>query len=298
MRNIKMKVQRRSWGVYPVIGLLCVLLGLATSMCGSDSEGEGDSTEGRLTLLLVDDPIDTVTSLNVTIESIEVHGNGPPRELTLNPDVDQPVNILELENGVFATLVNGNDNENVLPTGTYGNLKIHITEASITFTEDPEEVPTPATVPPDKFNVGGPFTINEGEVTELYLVFHANNSLHDNGQGEYIVNPSLKLISKTVSGSITGSVFPLPGEEGFTKVKVFANRGDTENEVTTFAETDGSFELVPLREGTHEISAEWITLDGEEVEECRVRVHGDEDVVAEQVTNIGTPITLDGGDPC
>ena len=294
-----MKAQRRSWSLYLVMGLLCVLLGLATSMCGSDSEGEGDSTGGRLTLLLVDDPIDSVTSLNVRIESIEVHGNGPPRELILNQDVvEHPVNILELENGVFATLVNGNDNENVLPTGTYGNMKIHISEASITFTEEPGEVPTPATVPPDKFNVGGPFTINEGEVTELYLVFHANNSLHDNGQGEYTVHPSLKLISKTVSGSITGSVSPLPGEDGFTKVKVFANRGDTENEVTTFAEADGSFELVPLREGTHVISAEWITLVGDEVTACQVHVHGDEDVVAEQVTNIGTPITLDVvGDP-
>jgi len=245
----------------------------------------------------VDDPIDTVTSLNVTIESIEVHGNGPPTKLTLNPDVVQPVNILELENGVFATLVDGNDNENVLPTGTYGNLKIHITEASITFTDAPDEVPTPVTVPPDKFNVGGPFTISEGEITELYLVFHANNALHDNGQGEYIVNPSLKLIAKTVSGSITGSVSPLPGEEGFTKVKVYANRGDTENEVTTFAEPDGSFELVPLREGTHEISVEWITLDGDEQTACKLHVHGDEDVVAGQVTNIQDPITLLVADP-
>ena len=90
----------------------------------------------------------------------------------------------------------------------------------------------------------------------------------------------------------------VPGEEGFTKVKVFANRGDTENEVTTFAEPDGSFELVPLREGTHEISAEWMTLDGDEVTACQLRVHGEEDVVAEQVTNIERTITLDGGDPC
>jgi hypothetical protein len=268
-------------------------------MCGSDSDGEVDSAGGRLTLLLVDDPIDSVTSLNVRIQSIEVHGNGPPRELTLNQEVvEHPVNILELENGVFATLVNGNDNENVLPTGTYGNLKIHITEASITLPDNPNEE-IPATVPPDKFNVGGPFTINEGEITELYLVFHANNSLHKTTEDGYTVHPSLKLISKTVSGSITGYVFPVPVEGGFTKVKVFANRGDTESEVTTFAdEATGFFELVPLREGTHEISVEWLTLDGEEVDECRLRVHGDEDVVAEQVTNIQETITLDGGDPC
>jgi hypothetical protein len=262
-------------------------------MCGSDSDGEGDSTAGRLTLLLVDDPVDTVTSLNVTIESIEVHGNGPPTELTLNQDVDQPVNILELENGVFATLVDGNDNENVLPTGTYGNLKIHITEASITFTDDPEEAPTPASVPPDKFNVGGPFTISEGEITELYLVFHANNALHDNGGGEYTVHPSLKLVAKTVSGSIRGSVSALSGVVDCTKVKVFANRGDTDNEVSTFAKPDdGYFELVPLREGTHEVSAECLTLENDEVTACRVHVHGDEDVVAGQVTNIETPITI------
>ena len=167
-----MKVRRHSRRAYLVIsGLLCVLLGLATSMCGSDSEEEGASTGGGLTLLLVDDPIDTVTSLNVTIDSIEVHGNGPPRELSLNEDVEQPVNILELENGIFATLVDGNENE--LPPGTYGNLKIHISSADITFDDPPEDDPTPATVPPDKFNVGGPFTISEGEITELYLVFQA-----------------------------------------------------------------------------------------------------------------------------
>ena len=290
-----MKVQRRSWGFFLVGGLLCVLLVLSTSMCGSDSDGEVNSTEGRLSLLLVDDPIDIVTSLNVRIESIEVYGNGSPKELTLNPNVEQPVNILDLENGVFATLVDGNDNENVLPTGTYGNLKIHITEASITFGDDADEVPTPVTVPPDKFNVGGPFTINDGQITELYLVFHANNALHETGQGEYIINPSLKLIAKTVSGSVTGSVSPIPGEGGFTKVKVLADR-DTEDEVSTFADDDGSFELVPLREGTHAISAEWITLVGGDVTDCRVHEQGDVNVVAEQATEVGT-ITLLGEDP-
>ena len=289
-----MKVRRRSGGAYLVIsGLLCVLLGLATSMCGSDSEGEGDSTEGRLTLLLVDDPIDTVTSLNVTIDSIEVHGNGPPRELSLNENVEQPVNILELENGIFARLVDGNENE--LPPGTYGNLKIHISSADITFEDPPEDDPTPATVPPDKFNVRGPFTISEGEITELYLVFQANNALHETGNGEYIVHPSLKLISKTVSGSITGSVSPLPGEGAFTKVKILANRG-TDSEASTFANPDGSFELVPLREGTHAVSAEWITLADTAVTGCLVHVHGDVNVVAGQVTDIGT-ITLPGDAP-
>ena len=264
-------------------------------MCGSDSEEEGASTGGGVTLLLVDDPIDTVTSLNVTIESIEVHGNGPPRELTLNEDVEQPVNILELENGIFATLVDGNENE--LPPGTYGNLKIHISSAGITFDDPPEDDPTPATVPPDKFNVGGPLTLSEGEITELYLVFQANNALHETRNGEYIIHPSLKLVSKTVSGSISGLVFPLPEDSGeeLTRVKVFANRG-TDNEVSTFANPDGSFELVPLREGTHAVSAEWITLVDTTVTGCLIHVHGDVDVVAEQVKDIGT-ITLPGDAP-
>ncbi len=272
-----------------IISLLCLLLGLSTSMCSPDSDS---SSTGRLTLLLVDDPIDTVTSLNVTIEAIEIHGNGPPRNLYLNEDVEQPVNILELENGLFATLIDGNNNENILPAGTYGNLKILISDASITFTEDPNEVPTAATVPPSKFNVGGPFTISEGQITELFLVFNAHNALHQTGNDNYIVNPSLKIVSKTVSGSVRGSVSPPPGEnEGVeTRVKVFANQG-TENESATFAAEDGSFELIPLRAGTHTISAKWITLEGNIQTDCRVHEHGDVVVVAEQVTEAGT-ITL------
>jgi len=290
-----MRIRRRPDCAYLVASLLCILLGLATAMCSTDSNGVA---KGGLTLLLVDDPIDTVTSLSVNIDSIEVHGNGPPTQLTLNKEIDQPVNILELENGLFATLVKGNDNENLLPAGTYGNLKFHISEAWITFTDSVDEIPTEATVPPGKFNVGGPFTISEGQITELYLVFHANNALHETGGGEYTVHPSLKLVAKSVSGSVIGSVYPAPGpgdnpgEE--TRVKVLANRG-TDNEASTFAAEGGSFELVPLREGSHSLSVEWITLKDGNVDECLVHdVSGVVEVVAGQATDVG-PIALPPG---
>ena len=290
-----MKSQKSLQKIYLLlICLLCLFLGLATSMCSSSSDNE---STGGLTLLLVDDPIDTVTSLNVTIDSIEVHGNGAPRELYLNEDVEQPVNILALENGVFATLVDPNEPENILPAGTYGNLKIHISDASITFTEDPNEVPTAATVPPGKFNVSGPFTISGGMINELFLVFNAHNALHQTGNDDYIINPSLKIVSKTVSGSVSGSVSPPPDEDGdvVLRVKVFANQG-MENESAAFAEEDGSFELIPLRAGTHTISAQWITLEGTVETDCRTHEHGDEIVVAEEKTEVGT-ITLPEGSP-
>jgi hypothetical protein len=283
-------------------GILCVLLGLSASMCGSDSGGphsEEDAAGGGLSLLLVDDPIDTVTRLNVTIDSIEAHGNGPPRQLRLNEDVEQPVNILALENGVFATLVDGNENENVLPAGTYGNLKIRISDASVNLTEEPEEVPTPATVPPDKFNVAGPFTITDGQITELYLVFHANNAVRRHAEGQYWIHPALKIAAKTVSGSVTGAVSPAPGESGgeVTRVKVLADRG-TEDEASAFAAADGSFALLPLREGTHAISVEWITSVGGVVSGCRLHEHGQVSVVAGQATDVGTIPLLEADPEC
>jgi hypothetical protein len=298
-----MKAGEMSGGVrWVVTGLLCLILGLSTSMCGSDSGEpayEGDAAGGGLSLLLVDDPIDTVTRLNVSIDSIEVYGDGPPRQLRLNEDVEQPVNILDLENGLFATLVDGSENENVLPAGTYGNLKIRISDASVNLTEDPEEVPTPATVPPDKFNVAGPFTITDGQITELYLVFHANNAVRRHGGGEYWIHPALKIVTKTVSGSVTGVVSPAPGENGgeVTRVKVLANRG-TEDEASAFAAEDGSFALLPLRAGTHTISVEWITSVDGEVSGCRLHEHGEVSVIAGQATDVGTMPLLETDPEC
>lgn len=280
--------------------LITVAFTLLTLSCGSDEK------TGGLTISLIDDPIDTAKSVKVEITSIEVRGNGAPRELTINKDLEQPVDLLKLENGFFATIVDGNDNSNQLSAGSYSNVKIGIASASLTFTDDPNEVPTPATVPPDKFNISGPFTISERSITEIILVFNVHNALHMTGNGKYILNPSLKIIEKSVSGWITGSVLPIPSKTGIDpqlKVKVTANQG-TENEAATFASQDGTFELNPLREGTHSIRVEWITMqdtnaDGvQEIIDCKREDLGDFVVLAEQATDTGTVELTTGAASC
>ncbi|MFQ5675314.1 MAG: DUF4382 domain-containing protein [bacterium] len=280
--------------------LITVAFTLLTLSCGSDEK------TGSLTISLIDDPIDTAKSVKVEITSIEVRGNGAPRELTINKDLEQPVDLLKLENGFFATIVDGNDNSNQLSAGSYSNVKIGIASASLTFTDDPNEVPTPATVPPDKFNISGPFTISEGSIKEIILVFNVHNALHMTGNGKYILNPSLKIIEKSVSGWITGSVLPIPSKTGIDpqlKVKVTANQG-TENEAATFASQDGTFELNPLREGTHSIRVEWITMqdtnaDGvQEIIDCKREDLGDFVVLAEQATDTGTVELTTGAASC
>lgn len=291
-KSIKLKLAKFS---------VLFLFALSALFCSSDSDNSQDTGNNNITsglsLFLTDDPIDTVSGLWVTIKSIEVYGNGSPKELKLNDEVEQPVNLLDLQNGIFATLVKGNDNENKLPPGKYSGMKIYISSAAITFTDDPNEEKTPAEVPPDKFNLNTPFTITEGEITELYLIFNARNALHQTGNGKYKINPVIHLLEKIVSGSLKGKIDPLPsinnetGEE--IRGNVFADQG-SENEVSTLAKSDGTFIITPLREGTHTISVEWITLqdknqDGlkEEVD-CQRIEYGDAIVTAQQETDIGT----------
>jgi hypothetical protein len=259
----------------------------------------GQSKSG-LSLLLVDDPIDSIKGLWVKITAIDVYGDGAPISLTINPDLPQPVNLLKLQNGLFAELVDGSDNANKLPPGQYGNMKITIESAAITFTDDPSEVPTPADVPPDKFNVSGPITIAEDSITEVYFIFHASNSLHQTGNGKWIIHPSIKLMEKNVSGSISGAVTPIPSVNTETgedvEVKLFADKG-TDNESWTQAASDGTFKLIPIREGTHAVKAQWVTLkdvDGDgvkDITDCKEQAYGDVVVTAEQDIAIGT-ITL------
>lgn len=265
-----------------------VVLTFSILSCGPDGSG-------GLTISLIDDPIDIATSVNVEITFIEVRGNGAPRALTINDTLEQPFDLLKLENGFFATLVDGNDHLNKLPSGNYSNIKIGIASVSLTFTDDPNEVPTPATVPPEKFNISGPFTISEGRITEIILVFNVHNALHKTGNGNYILNPSLKIVERSVSGWIAGDVTPMPSASGVDprlKVKVIANQG-TENEAATFVSRNGTFELNPLREGTHSIRVEWITMqanaDGvQEITDCKREDLGDFEVFAEQVSETGT----------
>jgi len=169
-------------------------------------------------------------------------------------------------------------------------VKLGISSATVTFTDDPNEVPTPATLPPGKFNISGPFTIAENQITDIALVFNVHNALHTTGNDKYTLNPSLKIIERSASGWISGSVLPIPSsvDGGNTiKVKVTANQG-RDNEAATFAADDGTFEINPLREGTHDIIVEWITMDDIlDIIDCKKEEVGNFSVAVGQETTLG-----------
>ena len=262
--------------------------------------------QGGLTLTLVDDPVEEVSEVQIKISSIVFHtgaaegeddeagvpgegkdteGENGKVELPLTAVTDDYINLLDLQNGFFADLVNAE-----IPAGIYGNMHIELEDARIVVEEGDE--PQPLTVPPDKLIVPlHGLTVTPREVTELFLVFDVRQSLLENPQG-YRLKPVLRAVSKVVSGSISGTVDPLPAMDSETGdgmiVAVYAvpPGGEIGDAETSTQPTDqGDFTLVPVLEGTYDVIAAYTQVAGGEeqaTEEVRVT---DVEVTAEQDTD-------------
>jgi len=188
---------------------------------GSDSDAneidDGEDNEetittGGLEIRVTDaPPEEEVTSILVTISSIEIHravaeqeeeqegGNEQNQEqeqeqeeqsgdgwLTLDITGDNPFDLIELrDEGVTALLA-----VEELEVGKYTQIRILIDEVWVTLGEgEPQE----AKLPSDELKLIQPFDIEEGQVTVITVDFDAAESVNVTGQDDIIVQPVVKL---------------------------------------------------------------------------------------------------------
>jgi len=117
---------------------------------------------GVLALKITDaPPFMQPTSLNVTIDSIMVHREGFGNEtwVTFELDGNSTFDLVSLVN---VTDLLGADE---LPVGNYTQIRMHILDATVSFSEEPEEL----TVPSDYIYISVNFTIKEHETTIILL---------------------------------------------------------------------------------------------------------------------------------
>jgi hypothetical protein len=226
----------------PVI-LSVLLFSLVIFSCTKDSTAP-TSELGAIKIYLVDSPA-AYEAVNIVVNSVEVHksdiGGSDSGWVVIN---DQPTmyNLLELRNGVTAVL---GDAE--LHSGHYTQLRLIIDQGSHVIVDGTTfdlYIPSADT---SGFKFTHAFTIEENKVYELTADFEVKRSVFLTGNTRYTLQPTLRLVPKVISGTISGNVFPLDAQSIVWTVV------DSDS-VFAYPDESGYFQLMAIPEGQYDVN--------------------------------------------
>jgi hypothetical protein len=171
----------------------CIVAGLLLTtllFCGCVDEQEGVVSEGWLRLQLTDKPGDlNITAANVTISEIRVHmasaGNNSTAGWYSIVEEEQEFDLIQLQN---VTELLGETN---LSAGKYTQIRLEVVSAEITI--NGTDVFT-LTIPSGEVKLIKGFWIYENETTVLTLDFDVYESVHQTGNGKFMMRPTIKVI--------------------------------------------------------------------------------------------------------
>jgi hypothetical protein len=181
-----------------------------TSLVGC-SGGGGDSGTGqaKLSVSLMDAPVDGVTAVYVKITSmwIKPNGSGPAVQLPL---VNAPVtvNLLALTDSNAAILVN----EAVIEPGSYEWLAMDIAAErgvrdSYVLTETGGEEEIELRVPSNRLRLVSGFDVGPNEGVRLLFDWDMRQGLvFPPGQGQYMLKPAFRMLDVTEYGVLQGTI--------------------------------------------------------------------------------------------
>jgi hypothetical protein len=111
--------------------------------------------------------------------------------------------LMKLQNGVFATIGQGS-----LPAGMYTQIRLKLGAGSnvvVDGTTLPLKVPSGMQ---SGLKLIGNFDVPPGGTTDIGLDFDASRSLHETGNGQWMLKPVVKAFTMTAAGAIHGTVLP------------------------------------------------------------------------------------------
>jgi hypothetical protein len=169
-----------------IIVILAILIVGATSMfSGCVSEGEG-----TLVLLITDAPGDlNITEALVTMSEVKVHYAGIDDNDTIGEwitivDEPQTFDLIALQD---VTELFGTAN---LSAGWYTQIRLSVDQALVTI----DGVQYDLEIPSKNVKLIKPWKIVDNETLILTLDFDVQESVHETGEGTYIMNPTIKII--------------------------------------------------------------------------------------------------------
>ena len=165
-----------------IIIIVVILNLLVVGFSGCIINGEG---KGVLMLQITDAPPKLkITKALVNISNIEVHLIATGWYTIIGKE--QTFDLIQLKNVKKAL---GNK---TLPVGRYTQLRFNIDDAFVTI----NGIEYKLTIPSKTIQLISPFSINKNETTTLTIDFDVEKSVHETGNGKYIMNPTIKIIQE------------------------------------------------------------------------------------------------------
>jgi hypothetical protein len=225
-----------------IIGLLALLGTWGLLGCGED-KNLIQSGMGEIRMLLVDGPTTGVEAVNRVVTEVSVHQAGldTVSGWTVIDNTTRSFDLMTLTNGASAVL---GDKE--LSPGHYTQIRLKLGAGSTVVVKGeshPLEVPSGAQT---GLKLTHEFDIAANTLYELMVDFDAARSIHATGQ-TYKMAPTLRIVAKVNSGTLSGTVSPVDARALVTAVV----GTDT---VSTAADTaNGAFKLMALPAGTYTV---------------------------------------------
>ena len=188
-------------------GIRVATIAALAAVIGACSDGS-HSSDGSISVFLMDRPVDGITELNITVTEfwIKSQGGGPAFQLDM---VDTPVtvNLLELsvdDPAIFVERAN-------IPAGTYNWLEMKVDDsnssAAHAMTDEGEMKRVEIDVPSDRVRLINNFEVEPNDSVRLLFDWDVRKGLTEAvGRGLYILKPVIRVLDVEVFGSIVGEI--------------------------------------------------------------------------------------------
>lgn len=217
---------------------------------------------GTLKISLTDAPFpaEWVSAANVTIDRIEIRNaeaSDTSKYVVLSEEV-QSFNLLDLANGVTASLVNLE-----IPVGNYDLIRLRVSAAEVVMTDGTVytlTIPSGSTSGIKVF-INPDLEVAGGLTSELLLDFDVSKSFTVQGKVDsmsdikgFHFKPVLRVANVSTTGRITGTVFQAD-TTGFPGVTVSVIAGDSVL-TSAISDTEGKYTILGIPAGTYDLTAE------------------------------------------
>ena len=192
-----MKIRLVSLGM-----LLISIAGLAG--CGGDAARRvsGSSGMGHVRLLLTDAP-SPYEAINLVVREVSIHRAGNDAGWEVIQSGTATYDLLQLRNGLFATL-----GVAPVPAGHYTQIRLKLDPGSNVVVGG---ITYPLFIPSGEqsgYKLVGEFDVPADDSVEVLLDLDGARSIHQTGNGRYMLRPTARIAIVEFTGSIAGAIAP------------------------------------------------------------------------------------------